>query len=94
MQGLRLGAGQSGVYGGQLEPGQQGGGGQGGGLPRRIHYQRAAILPGVVGVFDFGVDPVDGVIVGVLAQSASGDGGPVCCPQGVTPTAAASNNVN
>ena len=89
---LRLGAGQGAVQGKQPEPGQHGGGGQGGGLPRLVHRQRgggvladAAVFPGADGIFDPGMDPLSGVDVGILAQPALGVCGPVRSPQGVPP---------
>ena len=91
-QSLRLGPGQVAVQGEQAEPGQQGRGGEGGGLPRLVHRQRggrvladAAVLAGTDGVLDPGVHPVGCVDIGVLAAPAAGGAWQVSDPQGVPP---------
>jgi hypothetical protein len=91
-QGLRFGLGEGAVEGEQLEPGEQGRGGQGGGLPGLVYRQRGggefadpAVVAGADGIFDLGMPPVSGVDVGGLAQPALGGRGPVGNPQAVSP---------
>ncbi len=63
-QGLGLGFGEVAVEGEQLQPGEQGGGGQGCGQPRGVGGQRAggepaqpAVFAGADAVLDPGVHP-------------------------------------
>src|SRR5712692_8686338 len=89
---FRLGSGEVAVEGEQLQPGEQGLGGHGGGQPRLVDVEvvggempESGVLAGADRVFDPGVDAVACVDVGGLAAPAFGFHRQAGDPQGVPP---------